>query len=56
MGPAADANAAPGVGVTAAISRVVNTRSVGPGLLVIGGSLIALAVARSRRAPRLVGG
>ncbi|MFJ3988324.1 S1 family peptidase [Streptomyces sp. NPDC090032] len=41
-----------GTGPTAALSRVVNTRSVGPGLLVIGGSLIALVAARSIRSSR----
>ncbi|MFD3473734.1 S1 family peptidase [Streptomyces sp. NPDC058695] len=40
-------------GPVAAISRVVNTRSVGPGLLVIGGSLIALVAVRSMRSSRL---
>ncbi|MEU5059308.1 MULTISPECIES: S1 family peptidase [unclassified Streptomyces] len=43
---------ASGTGPVAAISRVVDTRSVGPGLLVIGGSLIALVAARSMRSSR----
>jgi hypothetical protein len=43
---------ASGTGPIAAISRVADTRSVGPGLLVIGGSLIALVAARSMRSSR----
>ncbi|RFC70163.1 S1 family peptidase [Streptomyces sp. AcE210] len=52
-GTSSGTGTASGTGPIAAISRVVNTRSVGPGLLVIGGSLIALVAARSMRSSRL---
>ncbi|WP_432164404.1 S1 family peptidase [Streptomyces sp. bgisy031] len=51
-GTASGTGGSPGTGPVAAISKVVTTRSVGPGLLVIGGSLIALVAARSLRSSR----
>ncbi|MGW6158512.1 S1 family peptidase, partial [Streptomyces sp. NPDC055144] len=51
-GTASGTGTSAGTGPVAAISRVVDSRSVGPGLLVIGGSLIALVAARSMRSSR----